>query len=165
MVTFWVSGTRTRTRTSRFSLTEDLRLSYATGLQTNFVDFFAKKALDFRSASVVAYEVTAAAEEKAEVAAMAASAAKRVSCVCFCKERCLRKNKLKKHVPVKLLKIHKDEKHRSLSSLEKTRVSSGGVVWEGIPPSTCDRNAEAGEVDSRGSIQEEECIDKDDKAS
>ncbi|KAF8406717.1 hypothetical protein HHK36_008809 [Tetracentron sinense] len=165
-----------------------------------------------RSAAVAASEVAAAAraaaEEKAAVAAMAASAAKSalelvvsVSEKTICKERCLRKNKPKKHVPVKFLyknqlfgncetdeqlacrlhramnssprisknsdrNTHKNKKHKSSPALVKTRVSNRDVVWEGIPPSTRDRNAEAGEVESGGSIQEVEYIGEvDEKAS
>ncbi|PSS21418.1 Toxin CSTX-10 like [Actinidia chinensis var. chinensis] len=151
------------------------------------------------AAAAKAAEVTrAAAEEKAVTAAKAIAAAKSalklVATVSETgKERYLKKNRMKKHVPVHMLynkhgpaenstvdeelarKLHrainssprisknsstsesKNSKHKRLKVLspqEKTRVSDGGIAWEGNRPSTSNGNGVTVEVDSEGSIHE-----------
>ncbi|KAF8377454.1 hypothetical protein HHK36_030831 [Tetracentron sinense] len=61
-------------------------------------------------------------------------------------------------------KTHNDMKHKKLTSLERTKVSSGGV--EGNLPYTCDRNSESDDVGSGGSFQDVDYMSKvDEQAS
>lgn len=150
------------------------------------------------SAAVKAAETAkVAAEEKAAIAVKAVAAAKSAldmvasfSEEADCKERYLKKNKLKKHVPVQLLykkyqpvencrkdeelarKLHrainssprisknssdlKGHKHKKpkISSTSQKAKSNGGVVLEQSPTATCNGHADAGELDSEGTIQE-----------
>ncbi|KAJ4967399.1 hypothetical protein NE237_019248 [Protea cynaroides] len=156
-----------------------------------------------RSAAIAAAKVAAtakaAAEEKAAVAVRAAAAAKSalelvasVTEKTSCKERSMRKNKPKKHVPVNLLykkrqpvenckadeelarklhramnssprisknseisswKVHNNHNHNYLPELDNTRSSDGVLLLsEGNPPSICEKNAVASEVNCAGSI-------------
>ncbi|GMP26936.1 hypothetical protein CsSME_00003159 [Camellia sinensis var. sinensis] len=155
-----------------------------------------------RSAAAAAVRVAeaarAVAEEKAEIAAKAVAAAKSalqlvetVSEEATSKERYLKKNKMKKHLPVQMLynkhkraencktdeelarKLHqamnssprisknsstselKSNKYKRLKkglpTSEKTRVSNGGIAWEGIPSNG---NGVTCEVGSEGSVHE-----------
>ncbi|XVF16036.1 hypothetical protein REPUB_Repub09cG0207000 [Reevesia pubescens] len=152
------------------------------------------------AAAKAAEAARAAAEEKAAIAAKAIVAAKsaldmvaKFSEDTVCKDRYLKKNKLKKHVPVQLLykkhqpiekhrtdeelahrlhrainssprisknsptselRGHKHKRPKSLTTLEKTKVSNGGIVLGGSPSPTCNGGTIAGEIDSEDSIEE-----------
>uniref|UniRef100_A0A5B7AJX7 Uncharacterized protein n=1 Tax=Davidia involucrata TaxID=16924 RepID=A0A5B7AJX7_DAVIN len=168
-----------------------------------------------RSAVIAAVKAAeaarAAAEEKAAIAAKAVAAAKSalewvvtVSEDTAFSERHLKKNKMKKHVPVQMLynkqqpvgncktdeelarklhqamnsspriskhsstsdlKSHKHKRLKSSSTSRKTRVSNGGVVWEGNVPSTSNGNGILGAMDSEGSSQEVCTVRVDENAS
>ncbi|XP_022751547.1 uncharacterized protein LOC111300152 isoform X3 [Durio zibethinus] len=152
------------------------------------------------AAAKAAEAARAAAEEKAAIAAKAVAAAKSALDMVATfsedtvgKDGYLKKNKLKKHVPVQLLykkhqpienyrtdeeiarrlhrainssprisknsptsegRGHKHKRPRSLATLEKTKVSNGGIVLGGSPSSTCSGGTIAGEIESEDFIEE-----------
>ncbi|XWS33961.1 hypothetical protein CRYUN_Cryun22dG0127600 [Craigia yunnanensis] len=152
------------------------------------------------AAAKAAEAAGAAAEEKAAIAAKAVAAAKSALDMVATffedtvgKDRYLKKNKLKKHVPVQLLykkhqpienyrtdeelarrlhqainssprisKIsptsewrgHKHKRPKSLPTLEKTKVSAGGIVLGGSTSSTRNGGTITSEIESEDSIEE-----------